>query len=88
VLLSDLLDQSDFKAAKITVIGLWKTSQGEFIVLGPTGTSTVPVNLELQHPVEVTPENHNPDLDHVVVLSIRRRFGLDKLGFSTSSEKR
>jgi len=88
VLLSDLLEQSDFKAAKITVIGVWKTSQGEFLVLGPIGTPSVPVNLELQHPVEVTPENHNPDLDHVVVLSIRRRFGLDKMRFSPQSERR
>jgi hypothetical protein len=88
VLLSDLLEQSDFKAAKITVIGLWKTSQGEFVVLGPIGTPSVPINLELQHPVEVTPENHNPDLEHAVVLSIRRRFGLDKMGFSTPSETR
>jgi hypothetical protein len=88
VLLSVLLEQSDFKAAKITVIGLWKTSQGEFVVLGPTGTPSVSINIELQHPVEVTPENHNPDLDHVVVLSIRRRFGLDKVGFAPPPETR
>jgi hypothetical protein len=88
VLLSELLEQSDFKAAKITVIGLWKTSHGEFVVLGPTGTPNIPVNLELQHPIEVTPGNHDPDLDHLVVLSIRRRFGLDKSGFSLKPEKR
>ena len=88
MLLSDLLEQSDFKAAKINVIGLWKTSHGEFVVLGPTGTSSVPINLELQHPVAVTPENHNPDLDDIVVLSIRRRFGLDKMGFSPPRKTR
>ncbi len=88
MLLSELLDQSDFKAAKITVIGLWKTSHGEFVVLGLTGTPTVPVSLEIPHPIEVAPGNHDPDLDHLVVLSIRRRFGLDKTGFSLTPEKR
>jgi hypothetical protein len=82
VLLSELLEQSDFKAAKITVVGLWKTSHGEFVVLSPAGTPTIPVNLELQHPIEVASGNHDPDLDQFVVLSIRRRFGLDKSGFS------
>jgi hypothetical protein len=88
VLLSELLEQSDFKAAKITVIGLWKTSHGDFVVLGPIGTPTIPVNLELQHPIEVPAGNHDPDLDHLIVLSIRRRFGLDKTGFSLTPEKR
>jgi hypothetical protein len=88
VLLSELLEQSDFKAAKITVIGLWKTSHDEFVVLGPTGTPNIPVNLELQHPIEVAQGNHDPDLDHLVALSIRRRFGLDKSGFSLTPKER
>ncbi len=74
--LSELLESDDFKRAKIQIIGTWKTEQGEFLVLGPRGQSVFPINLALQHPLEIVGNNRDPDLYPAEVESIRRRFGL------------
>jgi hypothetical protein len=75
-LLSDLLKQSDFRAAGITKIGNWRTTTTEYVVLGPAGEPVFPIDLETQHPIAMKDGNENPDLDDNVVESIRRRFRL------------
>lgn len=76
MLLSDLLEQPDFKAAGITKIGNWRTTRTEYVVLGPAGESSFPIDIETQYPIAIRDGNENPDLDDVVVESIRRRFRL------------
>lgn len=74
--LSELLEDEDFRRAKIQIIGTWKTEKGEYLVLGPRGQSVFPINLSLQHPLEIVDNNRDPDLYPAEVDSIRRRFGL------------
>ncbi len=82
MLLKTFLQEPDVKRAGIRVIGRWKTEQGEYLVLGLTGTSSFPIP-SLHHPIEVDPNDPdpNPDLPTEVITSIRRRFGLFRREF-------
>jgi hypothetical protein len=78
---SELLEQDDFKRAKIQIIGFWKTDRGEFAILGPRGVPVFPINLALQHPIKIELDDRDPYLHPAEISSIRRRFGLDRPEF-------
>jgi hypothetical protein len=76
--LSAVLEEEDFKNAGIQIIGTWKTETAEFLILGPRGQSVFPINLALQHPIEIINNNRDPDLYPEEIASIRRRFGFGR----------
>jgi hypothetical protein len=76
--LSAVLEEEDFKKASIQIIGTWKTETCEFLILGPRGQSVFPINLALQHPIEIIDNNRDPELYPEEIQSIRRRFGLGR----------
>jgi hypothetical protein len=79
VRLSDLLREPDFKKAGIEVIGKWKTVKGSYVVVGPAGQPTLPIDPQLQHPIPMKSEDDtDPEVDALEAASIRRRFGLER----------
>ncbi|HET9318523.1 MAG TPA: hypothetical protein VFO27_02070, partial [Bryobacteraceae bacterium] len=78
--LSELLQEDSFRKANIEPIGTWTTGQNKYVVLGVRGTPVFPVDLQLQHPVLMPPDDPDPVIDKYEAESIRRRFDFGRLG--------